>query len=241
VAEKKIISIYAKGLNTRDIQAQVNEPDEHDIAPETVSWITDSILEKAKDWQRGTVYIILATCYDVLESDTDFGHNVWWRNRMLSLRDGKIVLGWREWLSLPDLKIPAIKAKVDTGARSSALHAFQLETHKDNGRHMVRFALHPLQKRTDIAVICTAEIIDYRRVSDSGGHHEMRYVIMTPVCVGNSMWNIEITLTDRESMQFRMLLGRTGMEGKTVVDPEASYLTGRKLRHAYGRKLKKGR
>ncbi|MCB2183492.1 MAG: ATP-dependent zinc protease [Desulfobulbaceae bacterium] len=158
---------------------------------------------------------------------------------MLSVTDEKFVLGWREWLSLPGLNIPAIKAKIDTGARSSALHAFQLETHKNNGRHMVRFALHPLQKRSDVALICNAEIIDYRRVSDSGGHYEMRYVIKTPVCIGTTTWDIEITLTDRETMRFRMLLGRTALEGKILVDPQASYLSGRKLRNAYGKKLKK--
>lgn len=160
---------------------------------------------------------------------------------MISLLDDKILLGWREWLSLPELAIPAIKAKIDTGARSSALHAFHLETHKDNGRHMVRFAIHPLQKRTDVALLCNAEIVDYRRVCDSGGHHEMRYVINTPVCIGSETWDIEITLTDRETMQFRMLLGRTAMGGKIIVDAEASYLAGRKLRHAYGRKFKKGK
>lgn len=152
-----------------------------------------------------------------------------------------MVLGWREWLCLPDLKIPAIKAKVDTGARTSALHAFKLEPYEENGRNMIRFAIHPLQKRTDIILICTTEIFDYRRVSDSGGHYEMRYVIKTPVCIGNSMWDVEITLTDRETMQFRMLLGRTAMEDKIIVNPAASYLTGSKLRQAYGSKTKKGK
>lgn len=159
---------------------------------------------------------------------------------MPSLIDTRMLLGWREWLSLPGLNIPAVKAKIDTGARTSALHAFRLETYKENNLHRVRFDIHPLQRRTDIALTCHAEIVDYRRVSDSGGHREMRYVINTPVSISNNIWNIEITLTDRDTMQFRMLLGRTGMEGNVLIDPEASYLTGRKLRHAYARKKRKG-
>ena len=154
--------------------------------------------------------------------------------------DDKIVLGWREWLCLPELEIAAIKAKIDTGARTSALHAFKLKTYKADGVDRVEFAIHPIQKRTDIVLICTAEIVDHRRVSDSGGHHEMRYVIKTPVRIGNVTQEIEITLTDRETMQFRMLLGRTAMKD-IIVNPSASYLTGRTLRHAYGSKKSKKR
>ena len=150
-----------------------------------------------------------------------------------NLSDPKIILGWREWVSLPDLNIPAIKAKIDTGARTSALHTFHLETSKEHGRHLVRFGLHPLQRRKDIRLNCVAEVTDYRRVSDSGGHHEMRYVIKTPIILAGKLWDIEITLTDRESMQFRMLLGRTAMAGQFTVDPQASYLTGRSIKKAY--------
>lgn len=149
------------------------------------------------------------------------------------------MLGWREWVCLPALKIPAIKAKIDTGARTSALHAFKLNTYKADGIDIVEFAIHPLQKRTDIVLTCTAEIADYRRVSDSGGHREMRYVIKTPVRIGNVIQEIEITLTDRETMQFRMLLGRTAMTDSIIVDPSASYLTGQALRHTYGKKKSK--
>lgn len=151
----------------------------------------------------------------------------------------KILLGWREWASLPDLGIAAIKAKVDTGARTSSLHAFQIDTFQEMGQRKVRFGIHPLQKRRDITIWCMADVIDHRRVSDSGGHHEMRYVIKTPVHIGGMVWNAEITLTDRETMQFRMLLGRTSMVDRFVVDPEASYLTGRTLRHAYGPRKKR--
>jgi hypothetical protein len=164
------------------------------------------------------------------------------RSTMHSSLDNKIMLGWREWLCLPELKIPAIKAKIDTGARTSALHAFKLRTYKVDGIDIVEFAIHPLQKRTDIVLTCTAAIADYRRVSDSGGHREMRYVIKTPVLIGNVIQEVEITLTDRETMQFRMLLGRTAMTDSIIVQPSASYLTGRTLRHAYGpKKSKKGK
>ncbi len=143
--------------------------------------------------------------------------------------DKKIaLLGWREWVSLPALGVSHIKAKVDTGARTSALHAFATETYYENGVNMVRFKLHPWQKRTDIEQSCVAEVIDERVVSDSGGHRERRLVIATEVCLDNHCWPIEMTLTNRDNMQFRMLLGRTAIHGRYAVDAAASYLVGRK-------------
>jgi hypothetical protein len=141
--------------------------------------------------------------------------------------DDKILVGWREWVALPVLGLPAIKAKVDTGARTTALHAFQVDAYWRRGRHHVRFALHPLRHRPELVVTCNAEVIDRRIVSDSGGHREKRYVILTPLRLAGREWPVEVTLSRRDSMLFRMLLGRTAMEGYLIVDPERSYVHGR--------------
>ena len=141
--------------------------------------------------------------------------------------DELIRIGWREWVALPQLGIPWIKVKVDTGARTSALHAFSLETYRDGGAPMVRFGLHPMQLREEPAIYRQAQVIDERNVSDSGGHRERRLVIVTPVELAGRRWPVEITLTNRDSMRFRMLLGRTAMEGRFLVDPSASYICGK--------------
>jgi len=150
------------------------------------------------------------------------------------------VLGWREWVSLPDLGIPAIKAKIDTGAKTSSLHAFRIEPFSKGAEERIRFWLHPLRKKQDIELICEAEIRDKRIVKDSGGHTEERYVIETGVHVGAHKWNIELTLTSREDMMFRMLLGRSAIiDGNMVIDPTASYVTGRSLSRIYKPKSRK--
>jgi hypothetical protein len=144
------------------------------------------------------------------------------------------VTGWREWVALPALGIPAIKAKIDTGARTSALHTFDLETFADNGLEYARFRLHPLQKRTDIELTCIAPVLEQRIVRDSGGHAEERLVIRSDIVLGSMNWPIEITLTNRDDMMFRMLLGRSALRGaELIVDPAASYRFGRKLARVY--------
>lgn len=143
-------------------------------------------------------------------------------------------LGWREWSVLPDLGIPAIKAKIDTGAKTSALHTFGIEPFTQNKTAFVRFWVHPLQRNESFAIECVAPVKDERIVSDSGGHKEMRYIIETQIQIGVKSWRIEMSLTNRDTMRFRMLLGRRAMQDNIVVHPAASYLNGRlKARRLY--------
>ncbi|MEJ2060670.1 MAG: ATP-dependent zinc protease [Gammaproteobacteria bacterium] len=141
------------------------------------------------------------------------------------------IIGWREWLAIDELGIPRIKAKVDTGARTSALHAFYVEPEQRDEALWVRFGVHPLQKNQIEVIHCQAPVIDQRVVSDSGGHREARYVIQSQVTLGKYSWPVELTLTNRDTMQFRMLLGRSALDGHFLVDVSRSYLLSGKLRH----------
>jgi len=138
------------------------------------------------------------------------------------------MVGWREWVQLPDLDMPPIKAKVDTGARTSCLHAFAVEAVDVNGTAHVRFAVHPRRRHPDPEVCCEAPILDQRLVTDSGGHREMRYVIRSRVILGPYQFTADFTLTNRDDMMFRMLLGREALTNRFTVDPSQSYLLGKK-------------
>ena len=138
------------------------------------------------------------------------------------------ILGWREWVSLPGLGIDRIKAKIDTGARTSALHAFDVRLVEDNDKKLVKFCIHPEQKNLDKVIECEAVLLDEREVKDSGGHSENRYVIETDILIGSQLHTAEVTLTNRDSMGFRMLIGRTAMKGHYLVDPGKSYATGKR-------------
>jgi hypothetical protein len=134
------------------------------------------------------------------------------------------IVGWREWLRLPDFCETPIKVKVDTGARSSCLHAFNVEVIEENGQPVVYFDIHPIQNSIDKTVRVSSPLIEYRTIRSSSGHAELRPVIRIQARVGETNWPIEITLTNRDQMGFRMLLGRRAMAHRFIVDPAKSFV-----------------
>jgi len=153
-----------------------------------------------------------------------------------------ITVGWEEWVGLSDLGIPAIRAKVDTGAQTSALHAFSIHRVDSRGRARVRFGVHPLPEQPDVELFCEADLVAEREVTSSNGETELRFIVATRLAVGGQSWPIEISLTNRERMAYRMLLGRRALEDRAVVDvtrscvhgaPEPSVYAGlRRAQHA---------
>ncbi|MAZ44070.1 MAG: 30S ribosomal protein S6--L-glutamate ligase [Legionellales bacterium] len=141
-------------------------------------------------------------------------------------RNKFIEIGWEEWVALPDLHLPAIRARVDTGAKTSALHAFKVEKIKEGNVDKVRFGIHPIPERPEIEVFCTAQLVGEREVTSSSQQTELRYVIRTTAVFGGESWPIELTLANREEMSYRMLLGRSAMENRLVVVPQGSCLLG---------------
>lgn len=142
----------------------------------------------------------------------------------------KKIAGWREWVALPDFGIKRIKAKFDTGARTSALHAEKITPFTKDGAAYVRFVVHPLQRKKRPAKTCVALVIDHRRIMDSGGRSEERFLVRTALKVGQSRWPIELSLTNRDQLGFRMLIGRQALRRRYLVDPTRSFVTKLKRR-----------
>ena len=138
----------------------------------------------------------------------------------------KVILGSEEWCTFPELGIPTIKARVDSGAKTSALHAINIAPFIKNDTNWVKFDINPIQNNLKTVIHCEARLVDKRIVKRSSGFREQRYVIQTNLEIGESKWPIEMTLTNRDSMGFRMLLGREAMSGRVLVDPEQKYLLG---------------
>jgi len=149
------------------------------------------------------------------------------------------VIGWREWVALPKLGINFIKPKVDTGARSSALHAFDVEEFVKAGSRWVRFRAHPIQRTTSVTAYAEAEVLEYRSVTSSGGHKSRRPVILTEIEIRGQRWQIELTLANRDTMGFRMLLGREAIRGRFLVDPGRSFYGGKPFKRR-GRGTRRG-
>lgn len=137
-----------------------------------------------------------------------------------------VVLGWREWVALPGLGVDAVRAKVDSGARSSSLHVDTLESFERDGREWVRFSLHPGERGSGTVCACEAPVLERRPVTDSGGHTTLRVFVHTDIVLAGSRYTIEINLTNRRGMLFPMLLGRTALADRFVIDPAASFLLG---------------
>ena len=136
-------------------------------------------------------------------------------------------IGWREWVGFPELGIDRIKTKIDTGARTSAIHAFRIRKIENLTEPRVEFYLHPVQNKRYPELHCTARIADERVVKSSNGESETRYVIVTPMRLGEETWPVELTLSNRDEMGFRVLTGRAAIRGRYIVDPGASFLLGK--------------
>lgn len=154
------------------------------------------------------------------------------------LSSHELLVGWREWCALPAFNIPAIKVKIDTGAKTSALQASNIEAFRKRGNSYIRFTVYPLQRSKQIVRVCTALVVDRRVVTSSNGHKERRYVILTPISIDGCTWEIEVTLSNREPLSFRMLLGREALKGRAIIDPQRSLCQGelkpQELKRLYG-------
>lgn len=175
--------------------------------------------QKTANWFRHSVCFVLFESLATAQSAED-------RTRM-NQKSEQPLIGWREWLSLPALGIDAVKAKVDTGARSSCLHAYDIEQFERENKTWVRFVLHPLQRSTRETVNAEAEVLEFRSIRSSNGQTSTRPVIVTNVLWNNQEWPVELTLVSRDDMGFRMLLGREGIRSRFLVDSGKSWLGGK--------------
>jgi len=161
---------------------------------------------------------------------------------MLKL-ENKFVVGSEEWFSFPDLGVPAIKARIDSGAKTSSMHAFNIQTFRRDGCNWVSFEVHPLQGDRKTVIRCERPVVDKRMVKSSSGVGETRYVVSATIKAGSEAWDIELTLANRDSMGYRMLLGREAMVGRVLVDPSLNFCLGevsaKSLHESYGKKLHK--
>lgn len=139
----------------------------------------------------------------------------------------KILIGRNEWCQLPNLNIPAIKAKIDTGAKTSAIHAVNIQPVSTDGTEYVMFSLNPLQGHQKIQLQCKEKVIDRRFVTSSNGHREHRYVISTVLGIANQFWEIELTLSNRDPLKYRLLLGREALNKRVLIDPSITCFHGR--------------
>lgn len=155
---------------------------------------------------------------------------------MAKIKNFKDILGWREWVKLEDLMVDKVKAKVDTGARTSALHATDIEYFKRGKVRFVRFHVYPDQRSTKKRVTCEAPLVETRKVKSSIGHATERPVIHTKITLGDYEWEIELTLVNRDIMGFRMLIGREAMRGHFLVDPGKSYVQSKVKSKSYKKK-----
>tara|TARA_R110000772_G_scaffold218033_3_gene328653 strand:- start:341 stop:841 length:501 start_codon:yes stop_codon:yes gene_type:complete len=155
----------------------------------------------------------------------------------------KVTIGNQEWCAFPELNIPAVKARVDSGAKTSSLHAFNIKSIERNGEDWVGFDIHPIQKDKKTNIYCEAPLVDQRLVKSSNGKSKRRFVILATLRLGDMSWPIELTLANRDSMGYRMLLGREAMTGKFIIDPDESFMLGenskKSIAHLYGIKARK--
>ena len=144
----------------------------------------------------------------------------------MAVKKSKPIVGWREWVSLPDFGV-AVRAKIDTGAKTSAIHVFRPHVFERDGRDYIRFTLHPRQRHKKPSVRCEAELIERRKVTSSNGQAEERYVIRTMARIGEQHFPIELTLAKRNALTFRMLVGRQALKNRFLVDSGRSFVQGK--------------